>query len=560
MQADDSTNGVPEGRSRRNWTREEATALVAEYEALSAEGIGQREFAELRGVPLGTLQYWLARKAGLDADPVLVGLLESPTGLAFLHRLVVAAMFQFCHVGPCGVDHVGEFLRLAGLGEFVATSHAVMHELGGDMEQAIVDFGTFQRAALAAGMRPRPIVVAQDETFHPEVCLVAIEPASNFILLERYAPNREAATWTAAMTEALSDLPVEVVAAASDEGRWLIAHITRGLGVPQAPDVMHAQRELWKALGKPLAHSLKAPFKALEEAEATVATWCRHRADFYSNPRGPGRAPVFEKYIAAARTQVQACRSLYAVAVARCDRAEAAIRALGRAYHPVDLITGALRDAAQVEADLTAAMTTLDAVAEALELPAERRAHIDKARRVVTKQVAHIAFFHAHIGRQLAEFTTDEALREIIRTGFIPALYVLKVAAQAPTAAERNTLRATGQRLLKHTRCALANVSDELRRDAERLAAECVDVFVRGTSCVEGRNGQLALRHHSLHRLSDRRLAALTVIHDYHIRRPDGTTAAQRFFGADHDELFEWLLDHLDVPARPRSHSQRRAA
>jgi hypothetical protein len=72
MQADDSTNGVPEGRPRRNWTREEATALVTEYETRSGEGMGMREFAELRGVPLGTLQYWLARKAGLDADPVLV--------------------------------------------------------------------------------------------------------------------------------------------------------------------------------------------------------------------------------------------------------------------------------------------------------------------------------------------------------------------------------------------------------------------------------------------------------------------------------------------------------
>jgi hypothetical protein len=556
---EDSTDGA-QRRQRRRWTREESTALVAEYEALKAEGMGQREFADLRDVPLGTLQFWLARKAGLDADPVLVGLLESPTGLAFLHRLVLAAMFQFCHVGPCGVDHVGAFLRLAKLDVFVAASHAVMHELGGDMEQAIVDFGAFQRAALAAGMKPRSIVVAQDETFHPEVCLVAMEPASNFILLERYAPNREADTWTAAMSEALADLPVEVVAAASDEGRWLIAHITRGLGVAQAPDVMHAQRDLHKALGQPLAHSLKAPLKALEAAEAALATWCRHKLNYWSNPRGPGRPPLFDKAIATASTQVQAARGALAVAVARCDRAEAAIRALSRAYHPVDLVTGAPRTAATVDADLTAAMANLDAAAEAIELPAERRTLIDKARRVVAKQVAHVAFFHAHVDRQLAAFTTDETLGEIIRTRLIPAWYLLKVARQAPTAAERNCLRATGQRFLGHARSALANASDELQRDAERLARECVDIFVRGTSCVEGRNGQLALRHHSLHRLSDRRLAALTVIHDYHLRRADGTTAAQRFFGADHDELFEWLLDHLEVPARPRSRAPARAA
>jgi hypothetical protein len=69
-----------------------------------------------------------------------------------------------------------------------------------------------------------------------------------------------------------------------------------------------------------------------------------------------------------------------------------------------------------------------------------------------------------------------------------------------------------------------------------------------------------ALRHHSLHRLSDRRLAALTVIHNCHLRRADRTTAAKRFFGAGHEELFEWLLDRPDVPAQPRSHDLRRAA
>jgi hypothetical protein len=34
-------------------------------------------------------------------------------------------------------------------------------------------------------MPPREISVAEDETFHPEICLVGIEPVSNFILVEQ---------------------------------------------------------------------------------------------------------------------------------------------------------------------------------------------------------------------------------------------------------------------------------------------------------------------------------------------------------------------------------------
>lgn len=68
---------------------------------------------------------------------------------------------------------------------------------------------------------------------------------------------------------------------------------------------------------------------------------------------------------------------------------------------------------------------------------------------------------------------------------------------------------------------------------------------------MEGRNGQLALHHHGKHRLSHCKLAALTAMHNYFIRRPDGTTAAERFFGQSPAPMFERLLHHLDPPPRP---------
>ncbi len=69
---------------------------------------------------------------------------------------------------------------------------------------------------------------------------------------------------------------------------------------------------------------------------------------------------------------------------------------------------------------------------------------------------------------------------------------------------------------------------------------------------MEGRNAQLSLYHHGLHRLTDGKLGALTVIHNYFKKRADGTTAAERFFGAKQKDLFEWLLQNMDFPVRPR--------
>ena len=85
----------------------------------------------------------------------------------------------------------------------------------------------------------------------------------------------------------------------------------------------------------------------------------------------------------------------------------------------------------------------------------------------------------------------------------------------------------------------------------ERWGREVAGWFARSSSAVEGRNGQLALRYHSLHRLPTRKLQALTAVHNYWLRRGDGTTAAERFFGAKPADLFEYLVERLPVPARP---------
>ncbi len=91
----------------------------------------------------------------------------------------------------------------------------------------------------------------------------------------------------------------------------------------------------------------------------------------------------------------------------------------------------------------------------------------------------------------------------------------------------------------------------------ETVAEECASVFQRSSSCVEGRNGQLSLRHHSFHRLSDRKLAALTAVHNFFIKRNDGTTAAERFFDAKPRAMFEFLLENMDTPGKP---AQKRRA
>jgi hypothetical protein len=77
--------------------------------------------------------------------------------------------------------------------------------------------------------------------------------------------------------------------------------------------------------------------------------------------------------------------------------------------------------------------------------------------------------------------------------------------------------------------------------------------FQRASSAVEGRNGYLSQLHHTGRGISPQRLQVLTVIHNFELKRPDGTTAAQRLFGREFPDLFDWLVKQMGDLPLPRT-------
>src|SRR3989337_2660025 len=143
------------------------------------------------------------------------------------------------------------------------------------MEEAVGEFGAEEKRRLSRGMAPKQITVCEDETFHPETCLVAIEPVSNFILLEKYSSSRKAEEWTASMKEAIG-VPGEVIQSTSDEGRGVCHHVKEDLGAHHCPDVFHVQNDVVKATSGALASRSRKAEQALEMAGKEVG---RHRED-----------------------------------------------------------------------------------------------------------------------------------------------------------------------------------------------------------------------------------------------------------------------------------------
>ncbi len=506
-------------------------------------------------IPRSTLQHWLERKESIDAEPEVVAFFESPAGVAFLHRLVLAAHFVITMCGAGGIRLVCLFLEISGLSQFVAASYGTHQKVSVAMEEAVVEFGKEEGERLAEGMEARKITVCEDETFHPEICLVAIEPASNYIVLEKYADSRKAAEWTKSIEEATAGMPIEIVQSTSDEARGIRSHARKDLGAHHSPDVFHVEQELVKGSSFALASRKR---KAEEAVDKTVSEVKRHQEEkeaYHSQkPRKRGRPPGFDKRIKEAQEKEKEAKQRLERAEAHQERASQAIRGISEVYHPYDLETGKPRSAEDVSSALEKQFSEIEKVADEAELPERSLKKIKKAKRLVVEMVATIAFVFLGIRARVEALSLASEVEQAVYDNLIPAIYLHLVSGKVDNAAQRHQLRGKSEELLSPLLARdgpFAGLDNEELALIEKVAIECAQLFQRSSSCVEGRNGLLSLFHHSLHRLSNRKLSALTTVHNYFVKRSDGTTAAERFFCSPPKDLFEWLLERVDIPGRP---------
>ncbi len=521
-----------------------------------AEGETERQVAAELGVARSTLQDWRSERSLPGAPEALAAFAATPEGVRWLQRMVLAAQFAITLRGAAGVRVVCEFLQLSGLSAFVGASYGSQQKLNAALEAAVVAIAEEQRAALGQEMAPRQVTVCEDETFHPETCLVALEPVSNFIVLEQYAEDRSAATWTQALDAALAALPVEVIQGTSDEAKALRRHIEKDCNAQHSPDLFHCQHEVSKATSLHLARQVKQAEARAVSAEAQCqAEREAERAYRHAKHRPRGRPPAFEQRIQAAMSELAQARIEQEQVQARQCEARDLVGELGELYHPYTLDSGRAQPLECLAQRFETVWRRLQALARDADLPSRARKHLAKAQRLTTQLLATVTFFFATLLAKVEALNLPPDVHQAVIEQLIPAIYLERVAARSTQAESRHRLRTLSAQLLEPLRQPehpLQRLAPASRARIEQVATECADLFQRSSSAVEGRNGQLSLFHHGRHRLSDNKLAALTAVHNFHIRRADGTTAAERFFGRAHTPLFEQLLDRMPLPPPPR--------
>lgn len=520
--------------------RQKKSAEIFQFQEALGNNRSERAAARSSGIARSTARDRNTRKRNMAMALEVQSFFETNAGLKFLHRLVLASEFVITQMAGGGVRLVQLFFQLTQLDDLVASSVGSLKVRIEQLENGIIEYGQAQEEALVQKMEPRTISACLDETFPSDICLVGIEPVSNFILCEEMSEKRDCQSWEAALLPRLENLQVTICQATSDKATALIKLIEQTLEAQHSPDIFHVQQDITKATSAPLNAKVKKAASLVRQLETQLN---KHS---------------FED----ASEVLLLAQSNYNSAKTHLEDTRDARKSLGLEYHPVDLETGKIKMADEIEEQLKQSFTIIEKQARAAELSENSHSKIAKAKRTIESMKKTIQFFWVSVMLFMDNLALSEAQKSVFKEMLIPIEYLKIQAEKASTAkqkAELKELSGTIQKILTSNTDWQLLSETEQKRLLEQ-AKECAQLFQRSSSNVEGRNGCLNLQHHLFKQMNPRKLAASTTIHNYFVQRPDNTTAAQRFFGQAHADLFETLIDKMDAPAfsRKRGYSKQK--
>ena len=312
-----------------------------------------------------------------------------------------------------------------------------------------------------------------------------------------------------------------------------------------SPDTFHGLYEISKATAGALSSQERAAEKSLNEAE--------ERYKKAMNKRNKIRIEEKKKQIQEreeAKREQDVLQEKHKEKKKRREKTQEAKRSLGKYYHPIDLDTGQIQSTEIVAKQFEEQFKIIDESVRDAGLAESCRDRVEKAKRAFALMLNYLKRFFVVFAAIVTELQLNEEQEKFFRDVIFPLCYLKMILKRLPKK-EKEKITV----ILKNLKHKLKEAAwtEEYKDALMRRGKELAETFQRSSSCVEGRNGVLSLLMHRFHHLSEKTMKVLTIVHNFGVkRRGDSTTAAERFFGAKHDVLFNYIIDNVKIPGKPR--------
>ncbi len=450
---------------------------------------------------------------------------------------MVAVLYSFGMESHIGADNLSRFFKLIRIDTHVGISPSALRQQLSRMDSLLPLFQQQCESRVSASIRSA--VVAMDETFFGDfLILVLMDLSSGYLLLEDISHDRRFDTWFEKAIPRLKELGIDVNHAVSDRAKVLIKLAISGFDCQSGADLFHAQQDVSKWLGATLGRRHEQAKTQLETAEALL----QKNAD--DNLAGWVQVVDAER----AFKQIQNTRTDFHENLA----------GIAEDVHPFSLASPQPNRTEQVTSNLEKRAQAFEKIAQS-EAIADSKQTLNKFRNQVNALAVNVEVWWLWVMEILAGLSVDEATQTWLTHTLLPTVYWHQQLHKTQNPKQREKYRQAWQQAARQLQADAFTATlpeSELQRWLE-WAEWMARNFHRSSSAVEGRNGYLSQMVHNGRGLTEKRLRALTVIHNYGLQRADRTTAAMRLFGQPFPDLFSWLVAEMDALPLPRKGRER---
>jgi hypothetical protein len=459
---------------------------------------------------------------------------ETEAGKEWLRLLVLAVIYEFGIKGGIGSDSLSSFFHRLRLKEQFGCSASALRTLEVRLREVIILYEQAQMQSCQGAQRIG-ICVGGDETFFDLPILVAIELASGFIFSEAVCENRTYETWWGQVGKWFNPQQWDCRYFVSDAAKALVKLALSGLGCASLPDVFH----LLYALSKSMGSAISRKQAQLQKQQQTL------QQKLKATSSAATRIEV-ETQITALQAQQQTFETEH-------QEYHQSIHKLSQAIHPFHIETCEPQMGLELSKTLTAPLATLERLSQS-HAPNKSQDALERWHKQIPNLAGTLHAWWEWTIQSLKAQTQDAYTQDWVMMVLLPWVYwhqqthktrqpqLKQGYLQASQKAEAALLtHPFTQSLGKH----------EQQKWVDWAMWMCAK-FQRTSSAVEGRNGYLSRLHHASRGFTQQSLKVLTIIHNFDLKRMDGTTAAQRLFDQQFPDLFEWVVLNMGDLPRPR--------
>lgn len=237
------------------------------------------------------------------------------------------------------------------------------------------------------------------------------------------------------------------------------------------------------------------------------------------------------------------------------------LRRLSTALHPFVVLSRKRQNSASVEELMRASLNRIKRTKDELEITDSGK-KLERVERQIPDAAKQVDLWWQWVNTSLESADLTAELKDWLLNYLLPFAYwksrLNKTNSKKIKRFYQWSMMIAEKKLSAHPLTAEL-LSNNKPSEWQTWAEQMSKLFIRATSAIEGRNGWLSQIHFNGRGLSAKRIQSQTAIHNYYLKRSDGTTACERLSSIKPDDMFEFIIQNIGSLADPRKSKTKEA-